>query len=411
MFKFKTILQGQRAMVWDLAGRVRYVDGPRRLFLFRKIAQDMRRYAAEPDQYLVIKKRDGTTEHVPGPATCWFDPVDQIEIKVEAATKIDANEALIVYRQTENQVVRRVLRGPAVFVPTAQEWVHAFSWHGAEAKLGQRKLPHALKFTKLRVIPDQMYFDVESVRTTDDALVVIKLMLFYELVEIEKMLDQTHDPVADFINALSADVIDFVGGHDFEIFKTKTEGLNQLETYPQLRQRAENIGYRVNKVVYRGYYATDKLQAMHDNAIECRTRLHLEAETEQQAQELADLKLQCELNRTAKRQEMEQAEVTHQNRLKELEHRALIQQRQAEAQYELETKRNQEALALDIRQKENDLVLHQEKALHEEQVAYFAHMRELQVDLTRYLVAQYQNPDKVIRIDGQPGPQLHVHEN
>ncbi len=56
-----------------------------------------------------------------------------------------------------------------------------------------------------------MYFDVENVRTADDALLIIKVMVFFELVDIEKMLDQTHDPIADFINALSADVVDFVG--------------------------------------------------------------------------------------------------------------------------------------------------------------------------------------------------------
>ena len=45
-------------------------------------------------------------------------------------------------------------------------------------------------------------------------------------------------------------------------------------------------------------------------------------------------------------------------------------------------------------------------------------MQSMQVDLTRYLVAQYQHPDRVIRIDngsnGKPQPELqpqfHLHE-
>jgi hypothetical protein len=28
-----------------------------------------------------------------------------------------------------------------------------------------------------------------------------------------------------------------------------------------------------------------------------------------------------------------------------------------------------------------------------------------------YLVAQYQHPDRLIRVDGGPGPQLHLHDN
>ena len=398
-------------MVLHTNGRVNYVDGPTRLAVFTAKVQPLRRTSAEPHQFLVIRKKDGTTEHVPGPAAVWFDPVVHLKIEVQDATKIDANEALVVYRKIDETVTRRIVRGPALFVPTPQEWVHQFSWHGTDPKHGYRKLPHALNFTKLLVIPDQMYFDVENVRTGDDALLVVKLMVFFELIDIEKMLDQTHDPIADFINALSADVVDYVGGNDFEAFKTKTDALNQLETYGQLTQRAEKIGYRITKVVFRGYYASDKLQAMHDNAIECRTRLILEADTEKQAQELADLKLKRELERAATRQQMEEAETQHQNRIKQLEHDAELTQRETDQKQLLEAKWREEEIAAEVKRRQNTIALEHERAMHEEQTGFFARMRELQVDLTRYLVAQYQNPDKVIRIDNGPTPQLHLHEN
>jgi hypothetical protein len=35
----------------------------------------------------------------------------------------------------------------------------------------------------------------------------------------------------------------------------------------------------------------------------------------------------------------------------------------------------------------------------------------MQVDLTKYLVAQYQNPDRLIRVEGEKRTQLHLHEN
>jgi hypothetical protein len=411
MIGLKTVQQGERVMVLHTNGKVNYVDGPTRLAVFTAKVQPLRRTSAEPHQFLVIRKKDGTTEHVPGPAAVWFDPVVHLKIEVQDATKIDANEALVVYRKIDETVTRRIVRGPALFVPTPQEWVHQFSWHGTDPKHGYRKLPHALNFTKLLVIPDQMYFDVENVRTGDDALLVVKLMVFFELIDIEKMLDQTHDPIADFINALSADVVDYVGGNDFEAFKTKTDALNQLETYGQLTQRAEKIGYRITKVVFRGYYASDKLQAMHDNAIECRTRLILEADTEKQAQELADLKLKRELERAATRQQMEEAETQHQNRIKQLEHDAELGQRETDQKQLLEAKWREEEIAAEVKRRQNTIALEHERAMHEEQTGFFARMRELQVDLTRYLVAQYQNPDKVIRIDNGPTPQLHLHEN
>lgn len=412
MIGFYTIPQGERAAIWRVNGAVRYTDGPRRTFLFREHPRRLERFAAEPDQFLIVRYKDGTTEHRPGPAAVWFDPVMHLGIETGTATKIDANEALVVYRREPGRVARRILRGPALFVPTPEEWVHEFSWHGSDPKHGNRKIPSMLQFSKLRVIPDQMYFDVENVRTADDALLVIKVMVFFELTDIERMLDQTHDPIADFINALSADVVDFGGSNDFDGFKSRTEALNRLESYPQLTQRAEKIGYRVSKVVYRGYYATDKLQAMHDGAIECRTRLHLEAETERQAQELADMKLACELERTAKRQQMEEAETRHQNHLRQLQHEAELRQAEAAQKQALEARHREEEMALAFQREQNALALSQEKATHEEQAKFFGRMRELQVDLTRYLVAQYQNPDRLIRIDqGQGTPQLHLHEN
>jgi len=412
MIGFHTILQGERAAIWRSNGSVRYTDGPKRVFLLRERIEKLKRYSAKPDQFLIVRYKDGTTTHLAGPASIWFDPVEHLEITHGQATKIDANESLVVYLHGQEEVSRRILRGPAIFVPKPEEWVHQFSWHGTDPKQGHRKIPSALHFSRLRVIPDQMYFDVENVRTGDDALIVIKIMVFFELLQIEKMLDQTHDPIADFINALSADVIDFVGGHDFDAFKGQTEALNRLETYSQLLQRAEKIGYRISKVVYRGYYASEKLQTMHDGAIECRTRLHLETETERQAQELADLKLACEMERTSRRQRMEESETRHANHLKKLQHETELRLIEANNSQALEVRQRDEELALSIRNQQNELTLHHETAKHREQTKFFARMRELQVDLTQYLVAQYQNPDKLIRIEqGQNPTQLHLHEN
>jgi hypothetical protein len=405
------IPQGRRILIWSQRGEARTVDGPQRFFAYREKIQELPRFAAEPDQYLIIKRLDGRTEHIPGPATVWLNPLEHTAVTIENAVKIDANEALVVYLRNSEDVQRRVVRGPKLFVPMADEWIHKFSWHGTDHRQGNRKVPSALQFEKLRVIPDQMYYDVENVRTGDDALLAVKLMVFFELCHIERMLDQTHDPIADFINALSADVIDFVGAQDFDTFKTKTEALNKLETYVQLMQRAEKIGYCISKVVYRGYYASEKLQSMHDNAIECRTKLRLEAETEQQEQELADLKLAREQERAIRQQEMKETENQHHLRLKQMNNEADLKHNEAIHKQELEAKRKDADLTTSTRALELKVGRDHEAALHQEQAAHFIRLKNLQVDLTRYLVAQYQNPDKIIRIDADHKPQIHMHEN
>jgi hypothetical protein len=372
--------------------------------------EPLKPFVAGPAQYLVIRHRDGRVVHKRGPAVEWLDSVEHAEISIADAVSLNANEALVVYRQTEGKVQRRVVRGPEMFVPGALEWLHEFHWHGADPRDPRKKIPSALNFRKLRVIPDQMYFDVDSVRTADDALLVVKLMIFFELIDIEVMLDQTHDPVADFINAVTADVIDFAAGLKFEQFKERTEKLNVRETYPQLAQRAGRIGYRINKVDYRGYEATSKLQAMHDGAIETRTRLKLEAETETQAQELADLKLAREQERVKRKQEMEREETEHQTRVKRLAHDEQLRQQQAEHESRLRQKQAESEMVIATEKQSGELKLQQREAAYQQRLAFLKSVQELQVDMTRYLVARHERPDRRIRVDGDRMAQLHLHE-
>ncbi len=58
-------------------------------------------------------------------------------------------------------------------------------------------------------------------------------------------------------------------------FIEQVNSLNELEKYPQLQERCTRIGYEVSKVVFRGYNASPKLQAMHDNSIAARTKLKI----------------------------------------------------------------------------------------------------------------------------------------
>ena len=412
MLSLYTIPEGQTVALWDKSGKRTIMKGPRRVPTWRVRVEPLKSHVAGPTQYLIVQHRDGRVVHHRGPAVFWRDPVEHLAVSVAEAVTLDANEALVVYRQLGDagKVERRIVRGPEMFVPDAQEWLHQFSWHGADSRDPRKKIPHALVFTKLRVIPDQMYFDVESVRTADDALLVVKVMIFYELIDVGVMLDQTHDPIADFINAVTADVIDFAATQTFEQFKEHTERLNARETYPQLAQRAGRIGYRINKVVYRGYEATSKLQSMHDAAIEARTRLKLEAETEQQSQTLADLKLEREQDRAQRRQAMEAADVEHQNRVKRLGHEETLRQARAEHEDAVRRKQAERDVALEAQRRASELKLQHRQSAYAQRVEFLRSVQSMQVDLTRYLVARHERPDKRIRVDGDRRAMLHLHD-
>ena len=387
---FYVVEEGQRVLVRNADGTMDVVEGPRRVWRGRRKFQRMVHHIAHPGDYLIVRYRDGRQEHLAGPAEVWFDPRVHQDVTCEEMLQVPAKEAVVVYSQKEgtSNVQRRVEYGPTLFMPRPGEWLHRFVWHASEGGAqGVKKIPKGLVFHKLWLMPDQMYHDVNDVRTADDAVLTIRLMIFFELQDIATMLETTHDPIGDFVNAATSDVVDFTGRHDFESFKHNTDKLNELETYRQLTVRASQCGYRINKVVYRGYGAPDRLQQMHDQAIEARTKLQLERATEQQAQDLESFKLESQMLRAGKRRHEQTAEVAHQLELDQKKHEAELRARESQSTFQREQQR------LDAQSRAEQRI-RQDTHLRE----HLAELHRLGVDLTAYLTQN--RADRVIELRG-----------
>ncbi len=396
---FYTVEEGQRALMVRRDGRMEVVAGPRRVWRGHSRFEKMRHFVAHPGEFLIVRFRDGRQEHLVGPADLWFDPRVHETVTRQDALQLAAKEAVIVYSRAagSDAIARRIVYGPTLFVPAPGEWMHTFAWHGSEGgSQGQKKVAKGLVFQKLWLMPDQMYHDVPEVRTADDAVLTIKLMVFFELIDIDRMLEATHDPIGDFINAATSDVVDFCGRRTFEAFKHDTGKLNELDAYRQLTARAAQNGYRVNKVVYRGYAAPDRLQAMHDQAIESRTRLQLERATEEQAQTLEDFKLNAQMNRATRRRTEQTAEVEAEIELGRKRQEADLRQKEAERTAVREQRRRDAETELEVRSSTDDRQRH-----------HLAALREMGVDLTAYLTQG--RADRVIELRGKGAtPHLHL---
>ncbi len=251
---FRIIEDGERALMIRPDGRTEVITGPTRVFAWNCSFQFMKSMIAHPGEFLVVRHVDGRVDHLAGPVRMWLHPRLHASIETKKALQIAAKEAVVVYgHHDDGDVRRRIVYGPASFVPEPDEWLHTFSWHGASGgSRGEPKVASGQQFKQLRLMPDQMYHDISEVRTGDDTVLRIRLMIFFELLDVERMLDTTRDPIGDFINSATSDVVEFVGRHTFESFKSSTESLNDLASYGPLASRAEQCGYRVNKVVYRG---------------------------------------------------------------------------------------------------------------------------------------------------------------
>ncbi|MDB5384480.1 MAG: hypothetical protein JWM11_126 [Planctomycetaceae bacterium] len=400
---FYTIPDGTRVLMTRADGTREILVGPKCVWRGRSEFQEMMQYIAHPGDYLIIRFRDGHQEHVIGPAEVWRDPRIHDQIERAEGLQIASKEAVVVYSHTagvngqlSGKTTRRIVYGPDLFVPQPGEWLHTFSWHASKGgSEGVEKVPNGLVFQKLWLMPDQMYHDVHSVRTQDDAVLTIRLMIFFELVDINLMLDATHDPIGDFVNAATADVVEFTGRFDFEAFKHNTEKLNEIATYKQLASRARQNGYHIHTVVYRGYGAANSLQQMHNQAIEARTKLQLDRATEQQSQELESFRLESQLARAAKRRSEQGDEVRHELELNRLRSKS-----------ELEIKETQHVFVRDQRLADAKVRDAADRIAAAQQQSHFSALREMGVDLTSYLTQN--RADQVFEFRGQAAPQVHV---
>jgi hypothetical protein len=394
---FYIVDEGQRVLMRHRDGTLEVLIGPRRVWRGWRSFLPMQHHIAHPGEYLVVRYRDGRQEHVAGPAELWADPRLHSDITREEVLQLASKEAVVVYSKQGEQIRRRIEYGPAQFMPQPGEWLHTFTWHASHGgHLGVEKVPKGLVFQKLWLMPDQMYHDVPDVRTADDAVLTIKLMMFFELTDIERMLEATHDPIGDFINAATSDVVDFCGHRTFEEFKKDTGKLNELETYKQLTVRATQNGYRINKVVYRGYGAPDRLQAMHDQAIEARTKLQLERATEEQAQGLEDYKLNAQMNRATRRRTEQSVEVETEIQLAQKRQEADLKAKEAERNANREQRRRDAESEVEIR-----------RQAEERTRQHLAALKEMGVDLTAFLTQG--RADRVIELRGKgAAPHLHL---
>ena len=398
---FYTVREGHKVLAYRNGGEIEVVEGPARVWKGRSEFVQMRRIVAHPGEYLSVRFCDGSQQHIKGPAEIWRDPRIHSEIEVQQGLTLTTKEAVVVYGEDKNGLTqRRIVHGPRLFVPYPGEWLHRFSWHASRGdKNGAVKQPNALNFQKLWLMPDQMYHDVRDVRTADDAVLVIRLMIFFELINIEQMLDATHDPIGDFINAATSDVVEFTGKRSFEDFKKQTEQLNELSTYTQLLHRAKQSGYQINNVVYRGYGAPESLQKMHDEAIAARTSLQLNKETEKQTQELEDYRLQCQVERSQQRRLEQTDEVQHDIELQQKRESAKIAVEQKKSEFKREHARMDAELQNEIH-RSND----QQQREHLEQ------LKTMGVELTEFLTQG--RADQVIELRGRGGASTsHLHIN
>ncbi|CAF0782822.1 unnamed protein product [Brachionus calyciflorus] len=409
--KWEVIEEGEKALLYHYNGKVSLKQGPKRLWLVASKLKRLEKFTAHHNEYLAIELLDGYIEHKIGPCSEVFNPLVHLKIRVEKCYCLDTNQAIVTYTKTgkENKSEVNIIKGPGIFMIQPNEWVHKFSWHGEEENSKVKFVANKNKFEVLNCAPDQLYYNVDEVRTSDDALIRIKLMIFYELKDIAKMLNETKDPIADILNCSKADVIAFTARKTYLNFLETCHLLNELTEFPKLVDRSEKIGYEITKVVFRGYFASPKLQALHDSSIKTRTDLKLKFESEIQQQKQLDQNLKNDISRLTTEQELEfQKLLNHleMNRLKVID----------ENRINLEEKKSK--IEMDTKLKLKDLENLAKK--NEQKLEHLEKLNQFNIDLTDYLVTSLSSADKHVKIvkrqdnlsgkNNENSTNIHFHE-
>lgn len=129
--------------------------------VFDKV-EKLKSYKANNNEYLIVKTLNGDIKHIKGPAFEWFDRTQYESIRVENLFKLIESQIIIVYRRlVNNEVERRLVQGPCVFMPEPNEWLHNFNWHGEDPTTIGKVLPNLNKFQILSLQPGFFHYNVK----------------------------------------------------------------------------------------------------------------------------------------------------------------------------------------------------------------------------------------------------------
>ena len=278
----------------------------------------------------------------------WFDPMLHKSIKVNSNINVNQNEAIIVYRQandkkskTQNDgsststststpvstsggdVTRTIMQGPMMYSPKGDEWFHHFKWnsnHGSS---------RGVSFTTLRLTEDYININIPSALTKDNISLKVKCVLYLKLLNIEQMLDATHDPIMIFINAINSDIVNTVSQFTFDELRLSENysKFNNIDSgiFNTLNEQSKELGYKINKILFEGFEISNDLSDIFDKTTKIRIDNRVQREKEQETQKLKDYILDCEIKRHTKQLEMDKAQSKNSVEMKKIANQASLE--------------------------------------------------------------------------------------
>lgn len=276
------IPEGRKARVTSWTGRVRIVDGPARKPLFSTVEIFNQVIVPIGEQGYIVNE-EGDYQEVVGPEVIHIHPDGAY--KPHHRHELAHYESMVVIDEDGHINIHKGSETPTVWVKDRQR-VHTFNWTGSRGDT-EEKSPGALRVQTLRLQDTQTYFSF-PVRTRDNIVINLRLMIYYSYGEIEKLL-QNNDPLGAMYNRIMATMVGFVAGLPFDQFKDNTN--DQIANHPLFNTGKavfEEDGISIEQVVVRAWEPIDReVQRVLERAATIQTQKTLDqAEHERKMQQL-----------------------------------------------------------------------------------------------------------------------------
>ncbi len=274
---FRTIIpQEERARVIHWNGKISIVDGPYRLPLLAKADIFEKEVIPDGEQGYLIDE-NGNYQEMIGPTVVYIHP--EGEYRPHRRFDLANHEAMVVIDEEGKYNIYLGSTTPSVWVKDRQR-VYQFHWTGSRGDT-EEKSPGALNIQILRLQDTQTYFSFQ-VRTNDNVVITLRLMIYYSYTSVEKLLSN-NDPLGAMYNKIMATLVDFVATLDFDEFKENTnEKIARHELFTDGRTFFQEFGIDVQQIVVRAWEPIDRqVQAVLERAAMIQTQKTLdEAEHE-----------------------------------------------------------------------------------------------------------------------------------
>jgi len=416
----RTIKAGEAAAIWNVNGVHREIVGPKLVYLYYSQIRFLDYFAASKDQYLHVTLLDGREENIPGPFGLYKNPVFHKNIEAKDAYKLmSRNESLVVYssvpsfavHEEENSckygdislssttnskekksnvtsnLVMRVIKGPAVFFPTAEDKVHSFSLdYSKPVKVDILSNVHDFDFLSFEVTT----IDEEKSSVAFDVKVAISdIQLFAEA-------DADGDLRGRIMKALTIDVSNSTSNLKWSEVNSTIRSIDadSSSSWTRLKASLKGCGCELMNCTYLNFKPsaellksqqdkTQKLSELQYNIAAETENLHLEKKQIALNAEKDEAKLSAEKKKHQQELEKEEAILKHNSNKIEAEQEL----RSKQVAFEAKLIRNKETLKAELNERKNVEV-----------ISFLKEIKALDVDLTKLLVGS--GSDKVGKANG-----------